>query len=220
MATVRPKRNVLILKGDLSPDLILGLLDTLCLKIKQRKKLKCAPQPWHLFSFICASGRYSRFTWNARNADEAPNDIRTYKQKTSLLSLVEASLHVEVYAPAKHPGAVDVHPMFALHNLFQEAKTRIDLHNDRYVSIRVRPQDSREEISEVKTLKDMIGPHFAVVVDPSEPIHVQLKKNPTLEAAASYLSEWLAEDNQQGNQKFCAAPMGKQEESDDPISVV
>ncbi|RAQ98566.1 hypothetical protein DDE82_009132 [Stemphylium lycopersici] len=171
MATVRPKRNVLILKGDLSPDLILGLLDTLCLKIKQRKKLKCAPQPWHLFSFICASGRYS-----------------------SLLAIC--------LGPAR------------------QSTQECHLHNDRYVSIRVRPQDSREEISEVKTLKDMIGPHFAVVVDPSEPIHVQLKKNPTLEAAASYLSEWLAEDNQQGNQKFCAAPMGKQEESDDPISVV
>jgi hypothetical protein len=52
---MQPKRNVLILKGDLSAGYVLDLLDELLEKVGVQNKQQ-TPQPWELFSLICASG--------------------------------------------------------------------------------------------------------------------------------------------------------------------
>jgi hypothetical protein len=67
---MEPRRNVLILKGTVPATDVLDLLDVLLGEIQRRHKLNCAPQPWQVFSLICASGvsRYGSYLcarhWN------------------------------------------------------------------------------------------------------------------------------------------------------------
>ncbi|OAL42661.1 hypothetical protein IQ07DRAFT_686224 [Pyrenochaeta sp. DS3sAY3a] len=53
---MEPRRNVLILKGNVSAENVLDLLDVLLRNIQNRNGLQRAPEPWQIFSFICASG--------------------------------------------------------------------------------------------------------------------------------------------------------------------
>jgi hypothetical protein len=53
---MKSKRNVLILKGDLSAGDVLNLLDRLLKEVGLQNLQEQAPEPWELFSLICASG--------------------------------------------------------------------------------------------------------------------------------------------------------------------
>jgi hypothetical protein len=59
-----PPRNLLILKGSVPWEETLRLLDQLLKRVVEIKKLKSTPQPWQVFSLICASGdkRYVKST--------------------------------------------------------------------------------------------------------------------------------------------------------------
>jgi hypothetical protein len=50
------RKNALILKGNLPANDVLDILDTLIQEVARHTKSRPPPQPWELFSFICASG--------------------------------------------------------------------------------------------------------------------------------------------------------------------
>jgi hypothetical protein len=54
--TMEPHRNVLIVKGTVPATDVLDLLELLLREMKKLHNLDCEPQPWQVFSLICASG--------------------------------------------------------------------------------------------------------------------------------------------------------------------
>jgi hypothetical protein len=64
MDAMAPRRNLLILKGSVPWKVMLDLLDQLLNRVVAINGLKYTPQPWQIFSLVCASGekRYVKST--------------------------------------------------------------------------------------------------------------------------------------------------------------
>jgi hypothetical protein len=56
MDAMAPRRNLLILKGNVPWKVMLDLLDQLLNKVAAINGLQYTPQPWQVFSLVCASG--------------------------------------------------------------------------------------------------------------------------------------------------------------------
>lgn len=64
MDAMAPRRNLLILKGNVPWKVMLDLLDQLLNEVAAINGLQYTPQPWQVFSLVCASGekRYAKST--------------------------------------------------------------------------------------------------------------------------------------------------------------
>jgi hypothetical protein len=138
---------------------------------------------------------FARFIWNFHNADEAPSDIRTYDNTTTLTDKFWRAFSIKEYPPSEDKDIKN--QRFALHALFESAETHKNYHNDTiYVSFRTIPR-SMEDKSEEEVLKQKQKNgfhHFAFVIDTS--LQTDISAHETmLHGAAEALSHWLRDQS-------------------------